>query len=71
MIIYDAENQVLGRLASVIAKKLLNGETVFVVNSEKAVLAGNPKSKKEFYLAKIHRGDPFKGPFFPRYPDQI
>jgi large subunit ribosomal protein L13 len=71
MKIYDASNQILGRLASRIAKDLLNGEKVYVVNAEKAVLSGNPKKKKEFYLERIRRGDPIKGPFFPRYPDAI
>lgn len=71
MIVYDAENQVVGRIASVIAKQLLKGETIFVVNCEKAVLAGNPKTKEKFYLERVQRGDPLKGPFFPKYPDQI
>ncbi len=69
--IYDAENQILGRLASVIAKQLLKGEKIFVVNSEKAVLAGRKKFKVELYLTRRRRGDPFHGPFFPREPDKI
>lgn len=71
MKIYDAENQVLGRVCTFIAKDLLKGEVVAVVNSEKAVLSGNPRWKKEHYQTKIKRGDPKKGPFFPRYPDDI
>ncbi len=71
MIIYDAENQILGRLASKIAKDLLKGEKVFVVNCEKAVISGNPKKIFEIYLQKIQRGDVKKGPFFPRTPDGI
>jgi len=71
MIIYDAENQVLGRLCSVIAKKLLNGEKITVVNCEKAVLAGRPKFTQEKYLHKYSRGDALKGPFFPKQPERI
>lgn len=71
MIIYDATNQILGRLASVIAKKLLEGEKVFVVNCEKAVVSGDPKHTLKKYLEKIHRGDPKHGPFFPKTPDGI
>ena len=71
MIVYDADDQILGRLCSIIAKKLLQGENVTVVNAEKTVLSGNSKEKKEHYLGKISRGDVFKGPFFPRVPDQI
>ncbi|MBI4010303.1 MAG: 50S ribosomal protein L13 [Candidatus Aenigmarchaeota archaeon] len=68
---YDAENQILGRLASVVAKELLNGERIIVVNSEKAVLSGNPKSKVEFYFHRLERGDAIHGPFFPKYPNEI
>lgn len=71
MIIYDAENQILGRLSSVIAKQLLNGEKIIVVNCEKSILAGNPKFTKNKYLQKIQRGDPIHGPFFPKTPDGI
>jgi large subunit ribosomal protein L13 len=71
MIAYNAENQILGRFCSVVAKKLLEGEKVTVVNAEKAVLSGNPVSKKEFYMKKYQRGDVFKGPFFPKQPDLI
>lgn len=71
MIIYDAENQILGRICSKIAKDLLNGEKVFVVNCEKAVVSGNPKYIQKRYLEKIWRGDVKHGPFFPRTPDGI
>ncbi len=39
----DAENQILGRLASIVAKKLLEGYRVIVVNAEKAVVSGERK----------------------------
>jgi len=71
MIVYDAENQILGRLSSVIAKQLLKGDKVFVVNCEKTAIAGNPKFTIKKYLEKIHRGDPKHGPFFPKTPDRI
>ncbi|HLC59421.1 MAG TPA: 50S ribosomal protein L13 [archaeon] len=71
MKIYNAENQVLGRICSVIAKDLLKGEAVVVVNCEKSVVSGTPKATKVQYLAKKERGDVFHGPFFPRYPDGI
>ena len=71
MAIYDAENQILGRLSSVIAKRLLGGESVVVVNAAKAVVSGKPSVKKGEYLVKVQRGDPYKGPFFPKTPDGI
>ncbi len=71
MKIYDAENQVLGRLCSKIAKDLLGGEKVIVVNCEKTVISGNPKMIQKAYMEKRSRGDVFHGPFFPKYPDGI
>lgn len=71
MIIYDAENQILGRLSTRIAKQLLEGEKIIVVNAEKAVISGDPKVTLREYLQKIHRGDPKHGPFFPKQPDKI
>ncbi|MEM5766578.1 MAG: 50S ribosomal protein L13 [Candidatus Aenigmatarchaeota archaeon] len=71
MIIYDAENQILGRLCTRIAKDLLSGKRVFVVNCEKAVVSGNPKYIQKKYLEKIWRGDVKHGPFFPKTPDGI
>ena|SRR3990170_6117967 len=71
MMIIDAENHVLGRLSSVIAKHLLNGEEISVVNCEKSVLAGGTKYTIKKYLTKLERGDPHHGPFFPKTPDEI
>ncbi len=71
MKIYDATNQIAGRLATYVAKDLLKGEQVIIVNAEKAVLSGNPKVKFKEYKQKIDRGDVKKGPFYPKYPDLI
>ncbi len=71
MKIYDATDQIVGRMSTAVAKQLLSGEKISIVNAEKAVLAGNPKWKTAFYMKKIHRGDPSHGPFFPRQPQLI
>jgi len=71
MKVYDATNQIAGRLATRVAKDLLNGEKVVIVNAEKAVLSGKKKVKFEEYKQKIDRGDVKKGPFYPKYPDMI
>jgi large subunit ribosomal protein L13 len=68
---YDANNQILGRISSVIAKDLLNGEKVIVVNCEKVVMSGNPRFVLSKYLDRISRGDIKHGPFFPKTPDRI
>jgi len=71
MKIYDAENQILGRLSSIIAKQLLNGEKIIVVNAEKAVLSASREYLQGHYSNKYKRGDVFHGPFFPKQPDRI
>jgi len=69
--VVDADGAVLGRLASSLAKRLLMGEEIIVVNAEKAVVSGNPKWIEAFYIHRRQRGDRKKGPFFPRYPERI
>ncbi len=69
--IIDATNAVLGRLAAVVAKRLLLGERIEIVNAEKAVVIGNKDDILARYLAKKQRGDRYKGPFFPKMPHLI
>jgi len=69
--VIDAADSIAGRLATKVAKMALEGETVVVVNAEKAIITGNPKSILKAYLGRIHRGHPFKGPYTPRKPDRI
>ncbi|NOZ81645.1 MAG: 50S ribosomal protein L13 [Candidatus Micrarchaeota archaeon] len=71
MKVIDASGAVLGRLASRVAKMLLEGERVTVVNAEKIIITGNPDSVFERFLEKRNRGDPIKGPFYPKRPDTV
>lgn len=69
--VINADGAVLGRLASSVAKKVLNGESVTVVNIEKAVITGEPDMVYQKYKHKRERGDRVKGPFYPRQPDRL
>ncbi len=69
--VIDASNHVLGRLASVIAKRLLNGEKIVVVNAEKSVITGEREMVFRRYKEKYDRGSKEKGPYFPRHPEKI
>jgi large subunit ribosomal protein L13 len=71
MIVIDAENLIMGRLASHVAKMLLSGQEVAIVNAEKVVISGNKKRILEEYYQKRAVGGPRKGPHFPRMPDRI
>lgn len=54
-IIVDADRQRLGRMASKIAKLLLSGVEVIVVNAEKAIVTGNKNAILEKYLRLMRR----------------
>ncbi len=69
--IIDAEGHILGRLSSYIAKRLLEGERIVVVNAEKVIITGNPENVFERYKEKYDRGSKEKGPYFPRHPEKI
>ena len=69
--IVDAENAILGRLAAKVAKELLKGKQIVVINSEKTIVSGNPKAIKKRFFEKRRKGDVHKGPFYPRYPDKL
>ena len=71
MKIIDATDQVMGRMASQVAKALLQGEEVYVVNAEKAVISGDVSYTLDLYKQRRTRGDPYHGPFFPRDPERI
>jgi large subunit ribosomal protein L13 len=71
MIIIDAENLIMGRMASQVAKMLLTGQEVAVVNAEKAVISGSKKQILQDYYHKRELGGPRKGPHYPRMPDRI
>ncbi len=69
--IIDGKNAVLGRLAAYVAKELLKGEKIEIMNAEKIIILGNPKKIVTDCLERRRRGSPKKGPFFPRKPDLI
>jgi large subunit ribosomal protein L13 len=71
MIFIDADGAVLGRLASEVAKRILNGEDITVVNAEKAVITGSRENVMAQYKLMRFVGSTRKGPFFPRMPDRI
>ena len=67
--IIDAKDAVLGRLSSYVAKQVLLGSKVDVVNCEEAVVSGKKPSILENYIRRIDRKAPTKGPYLYRRPD--
>jgi large subunit ribosomal protein L13 len=70
-VVIDATGLVLGRAASLIAKRLLNGESITVIHAEKSVVTGGPTSVLIEYRTRRARGSVRSGPHYPRYPDRI
>lgn len=71
MILIDAKDCLLGRLATYAAKYALQGNNVIVVNCEKAYISGSKQNVFEDYLNRKARGTPRKGPYLLRMPDKI
>jgi large subunit ribosomal protein L13 len=67
----NADGLILGRMSSLVAKRLLNGEKVIVVNAEKAIISGKKKSKVAEAKEFLEVGAPLRGPFHYRRPDKI
>lgn len=70
----DAADQIAGRLSSKVAKLLLSGKRVVVVNAEKSLISGSRVSvvtqwKERLELAS--KVNPIYGPIHPRRPDNI
>jgi len=72
--IIDAKDLILGRMASFVAKRLLEGESVAIVNAEQAVISGRRESTFDAYDAWLEVRsivNPRKGPFHPRKPNDL
>ena len=69
--VVNGEGLILGRMCSKIAKRLLNGEQIIIVNAEKVVLSGKRKSKVAEAHVFLEVGAPERGPFHSRRPDRI
>jgi len=70
-VIIDATGLILGRVASTVAKRLLQGETIVIVNAEKAAISGERLSIIRKAKTSLEIGHPGKGPLHPRRPDQL
>ncbi|MDR2623796.1 MAG: 50S ribosomal protein L13 [Methanobrevibacter sp.] len=73
--IIDGEGHVLGRLASVISKKLLEGEEIVVLNAEKIMITGSKEWIYAKYKQRVDRASISNprdlGPKYPRRPEDI
>ncbi|HYB45044.1 MAG TPA: 50S ribosomal protein L13 [Nitrososphaerales archaeon] len=70
----DATNQIAGRLASKVAKQIILGKRVVVLNAEKSLISGARNSVINQWKERLElssRVNPKYGPIHPRRPDNI
>jgi large subunit ribosomal protein L13 len=73
-IVIDGTNHIAGRLSSSVAKLLLQGNRVAIVNAEKIMISGKKKNivyEYDQFLKISSILHPKHGPFHPRRPDTI
>ena len=69
-VVVDARDCILGRVASEVAQRALDGERIAIINAEDAVITGDKNDVFDTYRTRIGLGSD-KGPMYPRRPDAI
>ena len=71
-IVMDGTNSIMGRLASYVAKQVLLGKEIAIVNCEKSVISGDKKViLKKYKAMRARGGSSQKGPYFPTQAERI
>jgi large subunit ribosomal protein L13 len=69
--VIDGDGLILGRLASTVAKRLLAGEAIDIVNAERIVVSGKRKMVIEREKEFLEVGGFGKGPIHHRQPHRM
>ncbi|PSQ43168.1 50S ribosomal protein L13 [Halobacteriales archaeon SW_7_68_16] len=69
-LVVDARDCILGRVASNVAERALDGERIAVVNAEDAVVTGRREATLETYRERLGHGSD-QGPTTRKRPDTI
>ncbi len=69
-VVVDARDCIMGRVASQVAERALDGERVAVVNAEEAVITGSEEDVMSVYRQRDAVGSD-QGPNYPKRPDRI
>ena len=70
--VVDGRDKVLGRVASQVAKMLLSGDKVVLINAEKLFVSGHTRFLTENYKQRLDfkdRANPEHSPYWSRRPD--
>ena len=68
--VVDARDCILGRVASQVAERALEGERIAVVNAEEAIITGGKDDVMSVYEKRAQLGSD-RGPYYPKRPDRI
>ena len=72
MTVIDASGMIIGRLGSIVAKRLLSGEDISIINAEQAIISGTKDTVVTRYRQKLEvGGTKRKGPYVSRMPHLI
>ncbi len=74
MKVFDGKGLILGRLSTAVAKELLGGTEVAIVNAEQLVISGRPESTVQKYASRRtakDKADPEHSPHWPRKPELL
>ncbi|MFB6250957.1 MAG: 50S ribosomal protein L13 [Halobellus sp.] len=69
-VVVDARNCIVGRVASEVAQRALDGERVAIINAEDAVITGSEEDVMSVYRKRADVGSD-RGPNYPSRPDGI
>ena len=69
--VINGDGLIVGRLASIVARRALANEEIAIVNVENTIITGSRARVLGNYYHKRVRGSSDWGPYFPRRPDHI
>ncbi len=69
-VVIDARDCILGRVASQVAERAMDGERVAVVNAERTVITGRREDVMDTFETRRALGSD-RGPEYPKRPDRI
>ncbi|MFB6228449.1 MAG: 50S ribosomal protein L13 [Halobacteriales archaeon] len=68
--VIDGRDCILGRVASNVAERTLDGETIAVVNAERIVITGDDEDVVGTFEKRTELQSD-RGPYYPKRPDKI
>lgn len=71
LLVVDATDLLVGRMATRVARESMHGKTVRVINCDKAIISGSKAFLVGEWKRRHRQGVPRKGPYIDRYPDRI